>query len=325
MLEAFHNSYPTGSLISELVQIYHGKYIVKVSVQVNNTTYATGMSSAETIEEAEDNARQRALSVLNLTSVSVQANIGATPSKSIIEVSTQPKVNEIVLEHSQVDTQATESTPVETFSQTKNVAEAETAIKTELAVEQPSYSKNVGEMPEDSLAKITAKIETTITEAFPEAPVEEFTFESQIEAAKTPLFEQPEEFTQLEEASSFDDGLFSTTLEDEFPAVTSSNVMPFTPRSYTPIEPVPQTTTTTASTSKRKKKTETIDQSDDIAKIGVEMQRLGWTTDQGREHLINTYNKRSRHLLSTEEIQDFLRYLESQPTPIDPLPLEPTF
>ena len=72
-------------------------------------------------------------------------------------------------------------------------------------------------------------------------------------------------------------------------------------------------------TGKKKKKSEPVDQSDDIAKIGVEMQRLGWTTEQGRDYLIKAYGKRSRHLLTDEELHDFLRYLESQPTPPDPL------
>ncbi|WP_397327137.1 hypothetical protein [Nostoc punctiforme] len=51
-----------------------------------------------------------------------------------------------------------------------------------------------------------------------------------------------------------------------------------------------------------------------IAQTDVELQRLGWTTDQGREHLIKTYGKRSRLLLTQVELLDFLQYLASQPT-----------
>ncbi|MEH2078211.1 MAG: hypothetical protein V7K57_28080 [Nostoc sp.] len=50
-----------------------------------------------------------------------------------------------------------------------------------------------------------------------------------------------------------------------------------------------------------------------IAQTDVEMQRLGWTIDQGREHLKKTYGKRSRTLLTEVELLDFLQYLESQP------------
>ncbi|MBF2097563.1 MAG: hypothetical protein IGQ88_04200 [Gloeomargaritaceae cyanobacterium C42_A2020_066] len=54
----------------------------------------------------------------------------------------------------------------------------------------------------------------------------------------------------------------------------------------------------------------------DIAEVLVgttaEMQRLGWTDQQGREHLERTYGKRSRHQLTNEELLDFLGYLRAQ-------------
>ncbi|MEH1809291.1 hypothetical protein [Nostoc sp.] len=52
-----------------------------------------------------------------------------------------------------------------------------------------------------------------------------------------------------------------------------------------------------------------------LAKTDIEIQRLGWTTEQGREHLIKTYGKRSRTLLTYEKLHEFLQYLVSQPTP----------
>jgi hypothetical protein len=60
---------------------------------------------------------------------------------------------------------------------------------------------------------------------------------------------------------------------------------------------------------------ETQDRSDEIARIGVEMKRLGWTTIQGREYLKQRYGKRSRQELNDSELLDFLDYLESQPAP----------
>ncbi|NJR39013.1 MAG: hypothetical protein HC781_09465 [Leptolyngbyaceae cyanobacterium CSU_1_4] len=60
---------------------------------------------------------------------------------------------------------------------------------------------------------------------------------------------------------------------------------------------------------------ETQDRSDEIARIGVEMKRLGWTTIQGREYLKQRYGKRSRQELNDSELLDFLAYLENQPAP----------
>ncbi|MBG1267764.1 hypothetical protein F8S12_15660 [Nostoc sp. WHI] len=47
-----------------------------------------------------------------------------------------------------------------------------------------------------------------------------------------------------------------------------------------------------------------------IKKTDVEMQRLGWTTEQGRELLIRFYGKRSRSLLTYDELDNFLLYLQ---------------
>lgn len=61
-----------------------------------------------------------------------------------------------------------------------------------------------------------------------------------------------------------------------------------------------------------------VDLSDVIAQTDVELRRLGWSVAQGREYLEKTYNKRSRHDLSDEELLEFLLYLESLPTPNAP-------
>lgn len=66
MLDQFQVHYPTGSLISELLTIYQGKFVVQVSVQIDGVTRATGLAAAETPEEAEDKARSRAIALVSL-------------------------------------------------------------------------------------------------------------------------------------------------------------------------------------------------------------------------------------------------------------------
>jgi hypothetical protein len=61
-----------------------------------------------------------------------------------------------------------------------------------------------------------------------------------------------------------------------------------------------------------------VDLSDVIAQTEVELRRLGWTQEQGREHLKATYGKLSRHHLSDEELLEFLLYLETLPNPGGP-------
>jgi formylglycine-generating enzyme required for sulfatase activity len=58
-----------------------------------------------------------------------------------------------------------------------------------------------------------------------------------------------------------------------------------------------------------------IDFSDIVARTNVELRRLGWTNQQWRDYLLQTYGKRSRQLLTDAELLDFLHYLESEPSP----------
>ena len=43
------------------------------------------------------------------------------------------------------------------------------------------------------------------------------------------------------------------------------------------------------------------------------MERLAWTKEQGKDYLLKTYGKKSRHLLSDQELLEFLNYLQNQP------------
>ncbi|MEE3715545.1 hypothetical protein V2H45_02160 [Tumidithrix elongata RA019] len=59
---------------------------------------------------------------------------------------------------------------------------------------------------------------------------------------------------------------------------------------------------------------EPVDLSDAISKIDVEMERLSWTKNQGRDYLLQTFNKRSRQQLTAAEMMQFLSHLKSLPT-----------
>lgn len=86
MYAQFLARYPTGSLVTELLQIHQHQYVVRAVVQVSGTTLATGMAAASTIEQAEDQARARALVVLGvyLPSYETQAHLeSATPQAQL--------------------------------------------------------------------------------------------------------------------------------------------------------------------------------------------------------------------------------------------------
>ncbi|MGD1941935.1 MAG: hypothetical protein ACFB0G_11540 [Leptolyngbyaceae cyanobacterium] len=92
------------------------------------------------------------------------------------------------------------------------------------------------------------------------------------------------------------------------------------PESETPLAPQPDNEPAVAAAVLTDIPTEPIDPaalpapinlSDVIAQTDMELRRLGWSVETGRDYLEKTYNKRSRHELSEEELIQFLCHLES--------------
>ena len=92
MLNQFRELYPTGCLISEVLQVFKNEFVVRVMVVVDGTTRATGIAGAEKVDVAEDRARMRALAVLGIVEVAevkprvvldrVDVPVKALPSES---------------------------------------------------------------------------------------------------------------------------------------------------------------------------------------------------------------------------------------------------
>ena len=292
MLAQFQSLYPKGSLISELVQIFQGKYIVRASVQIEGVTRATGMAAAETVEAAEDQARTRALIVLGITNAPQQSV--AFSSNPIPPVQLNPSLNtnggldESAAYSSAKDEDFVSSQwPVVSDKEISILPSKVRNIKPEVVTnnnEQYGYSSGAS-LPSDSYSQ-------DLGQNFPATANKELEFHPPVENLEITFDNQVENQTFL--------------------GISANNVTPFTPRSYSPQEDV----ATPPVTGKRKKKAEPVDLSDVIAKTDVELQRLGWTPEQGREHLIETYGKRGRTLLTEEELHGFLKYLQSQPDPI---------
>lgn len=70
----------------------------------------------------------------------------------------------------------------------------------------------------------------------------------------------------------------------------------------------------------QKNTVDVIDRSDLIAQTDREMQRLGWDVEQGRNYLLQNFNKRSRQQLTLAELTQFLTYLKSLSDEFDDLP-----
>ncbi|BAZ28210.1 hypothetical protein NIES4074_06410 [Cylindrospermum sp. NIES-4074] len=284
MLAQFQSLYPNGSLTSELVQIFQGKYIVRASVQIEGVTRATGMAAAETVEAAEDQARNRALTVLGITNA--PAGAVASSPKPITQVQLTPPLNTPSGLHESAYSSTKDgdflSSPLSVVSgkETSPPFSSGRDIKPNLVLNDTPNQSKIDTYNQD------------LDQRFPSTSSWENQFDTPVENV----------------------GTFSSNEPDSqpLPGIAASNVTPFTPRSYAAQEEMGAQ----SGIGKRKKKSEPVNLSDVIAKTDVQIERLGWTKEQGKEHLKKTYGKLGRSLLSEEELLDFLRYLESQPDPI---------
>jgi hypothetical protein len=255
MLQKLRQRYPQVALISELVQIDHGKYIVKAIVEIEGKTVVTGLAAADTVEIAEDRARERALLLLEAES---------TPDLQLVE---KISPNNISLP---------EDLP-------KPVASAKKSTKTAKVTEIPRPEAKI----EPELPQVKdippAKIEPELPQVKDIPPAK---IEPELPPVKDIPLPEPEPLLLEMETDNY--SLLSelpeeaSLTEEELPAPEPVVVIP-----------------------------EEIDYSVLKTKIDVEMKRLAWTTEKGREYLISTYGKKSRLLLTNEELLEFYNYLSS--------------
>ena len=268
MLAKFRNHYPQGSLISELVKIDRGLYIVRVSIQVQDIILVTALAGADRVETAEDVARERAIAALALDS---PQPMSPTPSTQSLK---QPA--------SQLMQPAfTPDSPDETISDN-------TGANTNVVnwTEQQSEILNQPSIPEQNISS-----SPTIPES---------------RATQPPLKSKANQTIQPEIQPIVDSGnLFDETFAPETSATTVLN---------DDSNGVPEPSTSNAISVSNTEIGE-VDFNEIKQKTDIEIKRLGWTKDDGRDFLKSRYGKRSRLHLTDEQLLEFLHYLESLPSP----------
>ncbi|MGG6237257.1 hypothetical protein ACQ4N7_01355 [Nodosilinea sp. AN01ver1] len=270
LLSQFRQRYPQGSLLSDLLTIHDGLYVVRVCAGVDGLTLASGLGANTTLEAAEDIATTRALERL-IVSVAPPTSLvpspglqpSSLPSNGLLANGLQPEI----LQSDSLDTSAP-APPARLKSAVSPTADSQVGVpaaegQTLLSVVPPSQPVDMPKAPGLDLPP-------TALASPPRA-----------KSAAQPTESLPPDFLPEEPlAGSVDD-------RDEFMDLGSGPAV-------------------------------AVDLSDIIAQTDVELQRLGWGVNQGREFLEKTYGKRSRHDLTDDELLEFLLYLETQPTPGSP-------
>ena len=270
MLAKFRDHYPQGSLVSKLVQIDRGNFIVKVSIKVENITLVTALAGASNVEAAEDAARTRAIAALCLDR---QTNSSVSTSKfpkhiALVEPPPAPVEKLVTPERKEFVTN----------NQVVNLAESETATSSNLVSEKTSSL-----LPASESGIASAQSAQGSSNLF------EGTFASS--ANPSLLVDHKSPPTEVNEKNN--------TVDFEFADQPINDI-----KTDNPPEKVTKISANFDFTQVKQK-------------TDIEIARLGWTRDDGREFLQSRYGKRSRLHLKDEELQEFLSYLEQLPTPVN--------
>jgi hypothetical protein len=258
ILAKFRHQYPQGSLVSELVQIDRGTYIVKALVQVDSIVLATAHAGASTVEAAEDAAQERAIATLFLDH--------------------NPDISPHVLQDKELTAIAPQGGQTDPSEETSNRASNHKIV---------NFSK-----PQP--APVTPNQATTAKEA---------------------SFPQPDIAPEASVASSAVNP--GVNLEVSSPPPTETNLFGDTFAVETPSASLfPEELSNAPTTAVISSELEAMDFNEIKQKTDIEIKRLSWTKDQGKEFLMSRYGKRSRLHLTDEQLLEFLRYLETLPNPV---------
>lgn len=264
MFSQFQVRYPTGCLISELLSIYNGKYVVRVLVQVDGVTRSTGLAVADTIELAEDQARVRALEVMGIR-LSPTADAQIAP-----EFPKQPTFSP----------QRLESTTTPSIS-------TDTSWLTETT--PPSFPERSSFVPSSGIAP--SPVASSAVTGNLDWKRDDYISDAEISSS----------VNETEPTFSYSKVTPIGSRRQEQEAIALPSHQPSTESSYSTVE--------------QPGLNGPVDHSDLIARIGVEIGRVGWNKRQGSEYLQHKYGKKTRQELTDDELVEFLEYLESLPSP----------
>lgn len=303
--------YPTSGLLTELVQIHADHFVVRALVQLGSLTLATSLSTAITVEQAEDQARLRVLALLG-----IHPTPSGVPTMPVPSFSTSAKP----LTHTSKDMTrfpealALDGSAFQDGAPSIAVPGGEAAIAPSLPFPavafEPVLMSDVPvsfSTPSVDASAATPYVPKMALDAFDAPPDGVLLDRDDAPDDDAPSyyddepFEEPEPPTVEEASSDRASTVGAAPPATEEPAPKSKSRKPDASK-----EPPAPETDTSGSASR--------DLSSLISQIGVEIDRIGWSKRQGSTYLQKTYGKKTRSELTDDELEDFLTYLNTQPS-----------
>ena len=281
MLAQFQARYPNASLLSQLLTIYQGRFIVQVSVQIENVIRATGIAAAETVELAEDRARLRAIALISPPEITPSIQLTSPQEGDLI-----PAISELTAPVSITDLSNAErsftSPPVEDYPEfAPPISSKDYSAPPELnsdPVEEFGISpiSPATNNPVAAFNNVTPFGSHTFT---PESPINDST--EPIDLSDT-LIAIETELRNLrwtaEQERKYINRIYKKASRD---LLSTSQLFEFL--NYLQV----------------------------FAQTGKELERLGWNNQQGQDYLMENYQVRSRQYLSYQELKDFFQHLQA--------------
>jgi hypothetical protein len=279
LLIQLRSHHPSACLLSELLQVVEGHYVVRAAVAVDGADLATAMAAAPTIEQAEDQARARVMAVLGLTPLNLPEAKSAVPAARIPDMAVAAVPLPAVV--------------VPVPAAVPEVPAAVPEVLSELSIvpppEAPVEEHEAGDSGAAGSKSTKSKAKSTKTKAAKlEAVPEPEPLMVEITGGDDVPDDAPDDVPDEMEIE------YEFTIEGD-----SSDIANDAPEPAALAAP-------------------TIDLSDAIAQIGAEIERIGWTKKQGSGYLQEAYGKRTRAELTETELLSFLHYLKALPSKLQP-------
>jgi hypothetical protein len=307
--------YPTSGLLTELVQTHADYFVVRAIVQLGSVTLATSLATATTVEQAEDQARLRVLALLGIHAVTsglpeIPFSNYSTPAMPLTSAFDMPQRPDTF------DSVALQDIAAPSTSLAVAAAIAPLSTLPTLAFE-PAPLTDTPNSP-FSTASVEPSVESPSVAA-PSVP------EADLDTVNTSTEDAFTEDATLDRDDMPDDDVpyDDEPFEEPAPLVTakSSGDRASVESTPTTAEETPKSKPRKPSASKEPPALETEpsggvsrDLSSLISQIGVEIDRIGWSKRQGSTYLQKTYGKKTRSELTDDELEDFLTYLNTQPS-----------
>ena len=273
--------YPDSVLLTEFITHTASEYAVRALIQIGDRLLSTGMAASANLETAEDRARVRAIEALGMRELK---------DKGLVQVQASPSV----------------SGPTSvSLSPEQSPSHNQTVIHNPAELSRPKPTKPI-KAPRPSLASPSIQHDLEENGDPPLEAVYPPNWSEEPPDADPSFLEPPPDDQVLQRSDSSD-----SDLEDSSAPAKSATLVP----THDSSSEKPEESTIAHAEPQHGlgESGGNVNLVDAIAKTSVEMHRLGWDTNQGRQHLQFTYGKRSRGELTDDELLDFLQFLEKQP------------